>query len=141
LKIRPPLSDDIGTQELRVDTGSLHAFGEFVLRELDVHMAPMADRVRPALTNGAIIGARLPSSDVEAMNATHALCLDQMALQLESYSANMAIIAEAAKAIAARYASSDALASASLVGTAPDLNAAIGQNSPDFPTTPHGGLV
>lgn len=136
-----PPADEPTVQQLRVDTHTLAAFGRFIRRELDGNIARMARVVSPALTNGAMVGTRLPSNDVESMNAKHGFCLDQMALQLESYTANLAIIADAAKAIAARYQASDELAAASSKRIELMMEQAIGDDTPPPPTTPHGALV
>jgi hypothetical protein len=141
MEMRPPVPDDASVREFRVDTHSLKTFGEFVRRELDENIGPMAQRVGLTLTNGAMVGSRLPSADVEAMNSKHAMCIEEMALQLESYKANMAIIADAAQRISTRYSSSDALAGASLADVSPIMNQAIGDDTPPPAATPHGALV
>jgi hypothetical protein len=130
MKVRPLLPDGLSMQELRVDTHSLQAFGEFMRRELDENVGPMAARVARVLMNGAITAGQLPSSDIEAMDAKHRLCADQMAQLLESYATKMAIIADAAKVIATRYVTSDELAKASVEGIAPAFASAIGADTP-----------
>jgi len=136
-----PSSTDPVSTELHVDTGTLSRFGHYVRAELDGTIAPMATSVSATLTNGAMVGTRIPSADVEAMNSKHGLAVDQMAEQLQSYTANMAIIADAAAAIASRYGTSDALAASTIDGIGPALDTAIGSDTPPFPATAHGATV
>jgi hypothetical protein len=137
MEVGPPLPDGVSLPELRVDTHSLQAFGTFMRRELDQNIGPMAARVGPTLMNGAMVAGQLPSGDVEAMNAKHSLCVDQMSAQLESFTTKMAIIADAAQTIAARYATSDALSKATLEGITPAFDTATASDTPP-PPLPRG---
>jgi hypothetical protein len=140
MELRPLLPDGVGLPELRVDTHSLLAFGEFMRHELEANIGPMAGRVGPVLTNGAAVAEYLPSGDIEAMNSKHAVCVEQMAQVLQSYTTKMAIIADAAKAIAARYTTSDALAKATVDGITPAFATAIETDTPPPPTLPGAAI-
>ena len=71
MELRPLSLDGASLPELRIDTHSLTAFAEFMRRELEQNIAPMAARVRPTLMNGAVIAGQLPSDDLAAMNDKH----------------------------------------------------------------------
>jgi hypothetical protein len=126
-----------GGQELRINTESLKAYGAFVQRELHQNIGPMAARVGPILASDPAIAELLPSGDIFAMNAKYALCVDQMAQQLESLTTRMAIIADAATEIAAHYTTSDALAKSTVEGILPAFIDAI---AADTPIEPPNGL-
>ena len=111
-----PLPPPTGVQQIRVDIGSLTSFGTFMRRELDESLSPMMHRVTPALTNGNLIGTRLPSNDLRTLNARHGECLDAMTSQLSAYATALAVISDATHAIAQEYRTTDALAKASLDG-------------------------
>jgi hypothetical protein len=133
--------DDGGTQKVRVDIHSLQAFGDFVRRELHENIAPMATRVGQTLQNGAVIGRRLPSADLESMNTKHAECADLMGEQLQSYMTSLSILADAAHSIAARYSSSDSVSGATTNDIDTAFVTATGQDVPPLPTTPHGSTL
>ena len=117
-------------QQLRIDIGTLKDFGTFLRRQLDDSLAPMASRVNHALAAGGDIGPNMPSDDLQMMNVQHAECVAAMNDQLEALKIGMAIIADAAHAIAARYSTSDTLAHTTVRNIAPALNAAVTHDTP-----------
>jgi hypothetical protein len=135
MELGPSHPDGGSVQQFRVDLRTLKAFGEFVRRELDENIAPMATRVNQALGNGAVVGPKIPSVDLHSMNSKHGECVDAMRQQLTSYTVNMSIIADAAQAIASRYTSSDTLAQTTIAQIDPVMTAAI------LLDTPPGGLT
>jgi hypothetical protein len=110
-------------------------------RELHENVAPMAGRFRPMLDNGSVVAPRLTSGDIETLNSRHVDCISAMTTQLSTYLTNMAIVADAARLIAARYTSSDSLAGATINDIVPAYNAAVVNDTPAPPSTSHGAAV
>ena len=122
--VKQPSSDHAGVNsaQIMVDIATLREFGTFVRRELDGVIAPMVARASQGLRNGGDIGPNLPSDDLQRMNLRHADCVVELDRQLEALKVGMAILADSALSIAARYSSSDALARTTIYNITPLVN-------------------
>jgi hypothetical protein len=141
IRIGPGTGGDVEIRHLRVDIRTLGDFSTFMRTELDENLSPMSGRVGTTLGNGATISERNPSADLQTMVQQYAGCLDAMREQLDAFTTNVAIIADAARTIAANYGNTDALAGASMADIAPLLDGAIGTDTPLPPMTPHGAMA
>jgi hypothetical protein len=113
------------TGQIRINIHTLSDFGRFFQGELENTIAPMAARVISTLESGTDIGPSLPSDDLQAMNIRHSECVAAMTQQLKALKAGMEIMADAAKTIAQRYSSADALSRTTVGNIIPLIDSAV----------------
>jgi hypothetical protein len=113
-KFDDPASSLPGLAALHVDVSGLDKFAGSVEGELQANFQPQATSLMKIYEAGSHFGIGHESSDVQAARQKHTECLQAAVNQLAGYANATQILVEAARAVAARYRDTDALAAATV---------------------------
>jgi hypothetical protein len=114
-----------GFTAVEVDISGLDSFAGSVEGELHANFQPQATDLMRVYELGSHFGIGHASPDVQAARVRYTECLQAAVNQLAGYANATQILVEAARAVAARYRDTDALAAANVLEVRRTLDAAV----------------
>ena len=116
-----------GTSAIHIDVSGLDAFAASIEAELEANFQPQTARLTTIYQRGSHFGIGHASTDVAAAQQKHNECLQAAMKNLIELARATRVVADAARAVAANYRGSDAMAAANALEAMRALNDAAKQ--------------